>query len=74
MLAANSDDTWAAYLGALRTLLAAHAKWRVTCESSCDQEPVSVLDLTAPALVDLLDSYRTTRYQTIAFCVESPGP
>ena len=73
-LAANSGDTWAAYLAALRTLLAAHTKWRVICESDCDQHRVSMLHLTAPALVNLLDSYRTTYHRPIALCVDSPDP
>lgn len=71
--AADDDVAWPGYLNALRTLLTEHSTWRVTCESDCEQHPVQMLELGVDALVNLLDSYRTSGYFPIAFCVEFPA-
>jgi len=72
--AATDDIAWAAFLQALRTILAGHQEWRVTCESDCEQYPLHQLSLTADALVALLGSYRDTSHFPIAFWAESQRP
>ncbi len=71
--ASENDQTWAEFLGGLRALLDAHTRWRITCESDCNQYPVRQLFLTAGTTVELLDSYRETRHYPIAFFSESPA-
>ena len=69
--AAESDDAWRAFLEGVRTILAGHTKWRVTCESDCDQHALEELTLTPDALVELLDSCRARGQYPIAFRSEA---
>jgi hypothetical protein len=72
--AAINDRTWAAFLGALQTLLLGHPRWRVRCESDCDQYAIEKFSLAPDTLVRLLDSYRENRHFPIAFSAEFPDP
>jgi len=45
-----NEETWAAFLGALQTLLMGHLRWRVRCESDCDQHPLERFTLAPDAL------------------------
>jgi hypothetical protein len=65
-----NDATWPAFLGALQTVLVSHPRWRVRCESDCDQHPLERFSLAPDALVRLLDSYRESRHFPIAFSAE----
>ena len=69
--AAQHDTTWTTYLRALGALLECHPKWRVTCESDCDQYSLQALQLTVETLLEKLDEYRKTDHYPIAFCAES---
>ena len=69
--ASNYDGAWAEFLTAVREFLVHQPKWRVTCESDCDQYPTPELALTADSLIELLDSYRRTNHFPIAFFSES---
>lgn len=72
--AAINDGTWAAFLGALRTILVGHPTWRVTCESDCDQYPIEKFSLAPDTLARLHGSYRENRHFPIAFSAEFPEP
>jgi len=70
--AVTNDATWAAFLGALQTILVGHPRWRIRCESDCDQHPLESLSLAPDALVRLLESYHESRHFPIAFLTEYP--
>ncbi|MFO0550920.1 MAG: hypothetical protein U0271_21195 [Polyangiaceae bacterium] len=70
--AAGQDSSWAEFLSALRVLLELHPKWRISCESDCDQYPRTSLSLTVGAVLELLDAYRASPQTPIAVTCESP--
>lgn len=69
--AVKSDADWRTFLDAVRTILVGHTRWRVTCESDCDQHELEELKLTPDTLVELLDSYRARGENLVAFRSEA---
>ena len=72
-LAAQDDVSWRAFLDAVHFVLTIHPKWRVTCESDCEQYPLERMHLTPEGTVALLDSYRKTGPFPISLCCECPA-
>lgn len=69
--AAAQDETWRAFLDALGRFLAGQPRWRVTCESDCDQHPLQRLQgVDARGLLAHLDALRAAASYPIAFHAE----
>lgn len=69
--AAAQDETWRAFLDALGRFLAGQPRWRVTCESDCDQHPLQRLQgVDAGGLLAHLDALRAAASYPVAFHAE----
>lgn len=71
--AAEGDEAWSRFLGALLSLLGAHPRWRAICASDCDQRPLQRRALAPEGLCRLLDSHRATGLRPIAHEAFPPG-
>ncbi len=64
--ALSGDNDWAIFVETLVDLLQHSSTWQVTCESDCDQSPLTLMRLAPAGLAGLLGSFRAERPDTIA--------